>query len=504
MSFHLVIADDEYFIRQRIKKIIPWEDETLSLHFAGEAANGQELLDLLKTKPVDIILLDIKMPKMSGLESAKLIYEKYPHIQMIILSGYNDFEYARSAMQFGISHYLLKPVETPALSEALADCIHKIKTRNDEQLLLQHCYHYEMCDTLAAVINKQKTPTDFFTKYPRCNAYRYGLYLGVFKREDSSAFVHSLASTIRSMGLFCEYFRETDYTTSFLILIKDKEELAHGGSFLTELIADTKDYTFITVGNLFSLSDSWNEPYHRVLHLLLLRYFHSQSTLHLEYSSIPERPLTTDFTKLRQKLILQINTKTPEEFEVFLTGLFDDISQKKNIHYMQLLITEIYLTYTIGFPDKIDSSRNITDIISSLLDEEHTLAALQNALLAYGLECMKTTEHAPSDIYLSKKIRSYIEKHYTESALSVSGLAEVFHLNASYMGTLFKKINNQSILQYLIEVRMDAAKELLLTGDYRISDVAELVGYADVFYFSKRFKKVYGSSPKDFLHKSLE
>ena len=106
MSLKLLIADDEYFIRQRIKKIIPWEK--LNLTFAGEAENGQQVIDHLEKEPVDLLLLDIKMPQMNGIETARYIKEHFPSVHMLILSGYNDFEYARTAIRYGEKEYLLK------------------------------------------------------------------------------------------------------------------------------------------------------------------------------------------------------------------------------------------------------------------------------------------------------------------------------------------------------------------------------------------------------------
>ena len=117
MKINVIIADDEYFIRQRIKKIIPWEK--LGLTFCGEAENGKQVLDLLENKPADILLLDIKMPQMDGIETARYITEHFPHIHMIILSGYNDFEYARSMLRYGGKEYLLKPVSDGPLCHCL-------------------------------------------------------------------------------------------------------------------------------------------------------------------------------------------------------------------------------------------------------------------------------------------------------------------------------------------------------------------------------------------------
>ncbi len=125
MPLNIIVADDEYFIRQRIIKILPREE--LAIDFIGGAENGIEVLELLKHHPVDLILLDIKMPRMNGIEVAESVSRNYPSTKIILLSGYNDFEYARSAMRFGVMDYLLKPVDASTLAAVLKDSKEKIE-----------------------------------------------------------------------------------------------------------------------------------------------------------------------------------------------------------------------------------------------------------------------------------------------------------------------------------------------------------------------------------------
>lgn len=117
MKLNVVIADDEYFIRQRLIKIIDWKG--LNFNFIGEAQDGLEVLSLIAEHKVDLILLDIKMPYMTGIEVAKYIYDHSPMTKIIILSGYNDFEYARSTIKYGVLEYLLKPVSSELLQQTL-------------------------------------------------------------------------------------------------------------------------------------------------------------------------------------------------------------------------------------------------------------------------------------------------------------------------------------------------------------------------------------------------
>ena len=174
MKINVIIADDEYFIRQRIKKIIPWEK--LGLTFCGEAENGKQVLDLLENKPADILLLDIKMPQMDGIETARYITEHFPHIHMIILSGYNDFEYARSMLRYGGKEYLLKPVSPEELEKALADCIHSVLQNRRKETILRLYQEYKKTQELESVRNNTLSWNEFCTIYPEFSEYRHSLF----------------------------------------------------------------------------------------------------------------------------------------------------------------------------------------------------------------------------------------------------------------------------------------------------------------------------------------
>ena len=118
MQLNVVIADDEYFIRKRLIKLIPWEELNLSL--AGEAEDGLQVLELIENNRIDIILLDIEMPQMTGLDAARRLSTLSPHTKIIILSGFNEFTYAQDAIKCGVTDYLLKPVEAVTLIDTLS------------------------------------------------------------------------------------------------------------------------------------------------------------------------------------------------------------------------------------------------------------------------------------------------------------------------------------------------------------------------------------------------
>lgn len=497
MNLQVAIADDEYFIRQRLKRIIPWEE--LDLSFSGEGENGVDILNLLKTERPDIVLLDIKMPKMNGIETAQYIYENHPSVKVIILSGYNEFEYARSTMKCGVSDYLLKPVNPDDLCLALKDCIRKIEKERADSTKLQTLHRHEQRNYLSLALSGQFSLHDLLVSCPSLIGYHYGLCMGIFVDDETDQSLLALMDVLHSLSPVCEFFKETDYSYSLLLCSKSKDEIKHLGSKLTSFIHKSKPFTYITLSSMFSLEEDWTIPYQQVLRALNQRFYSRNSDLHLEYEPVTVQEINPNFTKIRQKLILFINTQDQKGFRYFIKELFDDIQKKKNINYMQLIVTDIFLTYHIYYPEHFTDDRNMRDFISMIMDEEYSLTNLETTVISYGLKCMDSTKNAPSDVMFNQKITSFIQQHYTDPELSVNKLAEHFQMNASYMGTLFKKINNQSILQYLIQTRMDAAIKLMAQHQYRITDIAEMVGYSDVFYFSKRFKKLYGCSPKEYM-----
>ena len=173
MSLKLLIADDEYFIRQRIKKIIPWEK--LNLTFAGEAENGQQVIDHLEKEPVDLLLLDIKMPQMNGIETARYIKEHFPSVHMLILSGYNDFEYARTAIRYGVKEYLLKPVAAEELERALSECIQAIHFEEQTRHTLKHYEHFHLCSMLANIRDGVLSYSDLCVQHPEFENLAYSI-----------------------------------------------------------------------------------------------------------------------------------------------------------------------------------------------------------------------------------------------------------------------------------------------------------------------------------------
>lgn len=497
MPTKILIADDEYFIRQRIKKIIPWTSLNLSL--AGEAENGEEVLEMLAAQPADIVLLDIRMPKMLGTETALYIRQNFPDTQVIILSGYNEFEYARSALQNGVSDYLLKPVDAGSLISAIEKCIEKIAVRKTAAAKLNSFDRQMCCNAMSDVRDGKLCVQEFFMQYPEYAEYKYSAYIGIYTQEDTSESVRILTQNVSRLNLNCEYFQESGHIYVIQLFFFTGADIHHLGSTLTDFISESGSYIFLTANHVFPLEDDWGLYYRRVLSSLNQRFFHPRSELFMEFKHKEQDSDKIDLVKLRQTVMEYLNLNDEQNFLNFIEKSFSTIIQKKNIDILYSFVNELFITYQIHYkiPENLDCS--ISDFISSMIEEEYHPDSLRETLIHYGMQCMDQKKSPPSDISYCKKITAYIEENYTDSELTVSAIAEYFQLNPSYMGTVFKNVKDQSVLQYITKVRMEAAKKLLATGQNLVSDVAAAVGYSDVFYFSKCFKKNYGYSPKEFI-----
>lgn len=496
MPFNVIIADDEYFIRQRLIKLIPWE--TLDFTLIGEAENGLQVLDLLSTHTVHLIILDIQMPQMTGIEVSHYIHEHCPHIKTIILSGYNEFEYAQQTLRFGAVDYLLKPVNMETLIQILEQCKNKIALEQSTALTLKKYYHYEKQTYLYNCLNDIHQLTHLYNYYPELKKYPFSTFIGCFISENNAFIINDLKNNLKQHTLECEYFKESEshyvLQVFFQYTSQHQDLLVHLEHFMTSC----DFYSFIVCGDIFYIEKPWKTFYHKTLAMLNQRFFYTQSHI-MPSPNFPSDPLRPpSLSKIRQKLTTLINSKNERGLCTYMQECFNIILKKADANYLQIVLNEIILTYNIYYPELLPIEVTSNEFVSTLLEEEYSLSHIEQVILAYGLQCLNGTNTLPSDIIMSQKIMLYIEQHYQELDLSVSKISEVFSLNTSYIGTLFKKANNQSILQYITFIRLEASKRLLELQKYKVSEIAEMVGYSDVFYYSKRFKKMYGYSPKEY------
>jgi two-component system response regulator YesN len=493
---NVLIADDEFFIRQRLKRIIDWE--ALELCCVGEAENGKEVLDFVCGNQVDILLLDIKMPIQSGIEVLEFIYEHGINTKIIFLSGYNDFEYAQKAIKYQAVNYLVKPIDKMSLENALITCRDKILLTLKSQEEMNRYYRYLRRSFIYKVATGAKSVTELYHAYPNFIAYPYSCFLGVFCYEGIESGVERLLNQIAGENIEYEFFQESEYIIIVQLYYQTESDYTEISALCSDFLNHFPAYIFMSLGESLPVESKWNEPYQLVLADLTKRYFYTEKMLVKQHDSEACKLDKESFLSLRQNIMHYLNSKNKVGLESHLHDLFQNIQKTGNPNQLNLIVTEILIIYKVSSHDFFLPTKNINAFSRELIDDGYSLPMLEETIKSYGLQCIDHIFVVPSDAVWVKKIMEYVLQHFTEAELSVTQISNFFNLNSAYMGNVFKKITGQSVVQYITALRMEKAKELLISKEYKVIQVAEIVGYSDVFYFSKKFKKIYGFSPRNY------
>lgn len=497
MKYKIIIADDEYYIRKKLIKIIDYKGHDLEL--AADFENGQGVLDFFSENYADIVLLDIRMPRVSGLETTKFLHQNFPDTKVIILSGFNDFEYAQATLRCNVFDYLLKPVDAKTLNDTLTRCIHVIEERKRERQRLDNLIHYEKCSRLNAVLRGKCSYDTLKTSHPELTGKNYSMFYSFFVDMDCSRTARELVSLFRTQNIECEYFIESDHIFYIQYFLEEDmlEPLCQYNCKKFFRMFPVSCYYYF--GELFEIETNWHTQMKRALNRLDYRFFSKSNDLSAFLSGTETETSAFRIDAIRQSLMRLLNASNANEFQTYINLLFETIGHKRSLDYFHMTIMEIFSTFSIKYSSLKNYHPIPRDYVKSILEEEYQLDEIKNMIIRYGLNYMKNTDAIPSDVRLSQNIIHYLMEHYQDPAMTVGSLAEHLHLNVSYMGSVFKKVNNTSILQFLTTLRMTEAKNLLKTKQYKVAEIAEMVGYTDVFYFSKRFKAFCGCTPKEFM-----
>ncbi len=495
MKYRIIIADDEFFIRQKLKLIIHYEE--LCLELTGDFENGREVIDFLKTDSADIILLDIRMPHVSGLDVARYVSENHPEMKVVILSGYNDFEYARTTLRYGVSDYLLKPVNEDDLNTVLKKCVDMLNLMHQSKARMDSLTRYERRLALASHLKDHSSMIDLTAIWPEFASAGYCAFFAFYVEENCQNAAESLTAIYTENHILCEYFIESENIFYLQLFLSEEEDFPLcqylGRAFLRQLSFRCCYFP----GSPVAVSEDWQPSLTLVLDSLDYRYFSDKKDLSL-YTPENSTFSSIEISSIRSTLLPLLNMSDADGMKNYIGEIFRAIRESGSPARLHMVITEIFATFSVKYSDLRSYRPLPKDYVQSLIMEEHSLEKLQTHIENYGLTYIKCSDTLPSDIRLCRKITDYLLSHYSDPDLSVSSIADYFGLNPSYLGNVFKKVNNKSILQFLTTIRMTEARNLLMTHQYKIFEIAEKVGYSDVFYFSKRFKKYYGYPPTSF------
>ena len=536
------LVEDEVVIREMIKKMIPWEQYGFEL--AGEAADGEMALPLiLKSKP-DLLITDIKMPFMDGLTLCRLVKKELPDIRIVILSGYDDFNYAKQAISIGVEDYLLKPITKNAFIERLKE-IHNRYEHEKTQREYYEKFRLEMQEY------EKNASRDFFETLVRADSDLAELY----RRADklnldivAEAYNILIFTPDTSEGNYNSYEECSDWEAevqdkintyflnhpvailfrhqvfSYAILVKgQKDTIEKNTEECVKAIQDIMDQTerrtdwFIAVGKSADRLSMLGHSYRTAVRANSFRYLYDGHIL--DYQSLeaqkenPSDSRREDSVQLRNVNINALNpailqkflsSGLAEEVDDFIRDYFNAIGQEpmsslvfRNYVVLNVRFSVLSFLKKLGCDDSEISGQEMENIMDETGKTIEAAVDYCGKILKKAI-ALRDENAGDQNRSVLKLAVDFIDHNYMDEEISLNKAAHVANVSANHFSALFSQNMGQTFTEYLTDLRMSKAKELLRCTAMRSSEIAGEVGYKDAHYFSYLFKKTQGMTPSEY------
>lgn len=538
----IFLAEDEVVVRETIKRMIPWEE--LGFELVGEAADGEMALPLLIRQQPDLLITDIKMPFMDGLTLARLAKKEIPGLKVVILSGYDDFNYAKQAIGIGVEDYLLKPITKNALIERLSE----IRSRYEHEKTQKEYYEKFQREMQAYEKNSSR---DFFEalvdgSMDMMEVYKRAEKLGLdIVAEAYNVLIFTMNCDEDFSGQRDEYssweaeslellenffaghssamlFRSNIF--SYGVLLKGQRETIEENTRacvdeIRKILSrqDGRREWFLAVGQSVERLSQIQKSYHTASRAFSQRYLYDENILYYDEMETMEHPggqAETEDNAYLQKVdvnalnpaILQkfLSNGLQEETENFVKNYFYAIGQEpmeslvfRNYVILNVRFSVISFIKGLGCDTNEMESADTEEVLAESGKNMESAIAYAKKMISQAIE-IRDQNSGNKNRSILKTAVDFIDSHYMDEEISLNTVANVANVSSNHFSALFSQNMGQTFIEYLTTLRMNKAKELLRCTGMRSSEIAGEIGYKDAHYFSYLFKKTQGMTPSDY------
>ena len=536
------LVEDEMVIRRGIKNSIDWEKE--GYIFCGEASDGELAYPMIIKEKPDILITDIRMPFMDGLELCKLVKKELPNIKILILSGYDEFDYAKEAIRLGVTEYLLKPISSGKLLEALNGVSESIRREKEDKDLVRK-YMEEMRE------NTEHEKQKFFEQMIAGNLsmadaletgkkYEMNLSAGMYnlllfrftlgeENRKSGELLGEAEYAIEKLTERLEYvfeFQRGVEGWAFLLMADNEEQMSERVKELSKDLEEImKNYSIIAyfggigqpVARLRELEESFREAeralaarftmeLNRIISVEDIRMAQNVDTLDdIEITSFGE------IEKTRTMLEKFLNNGAEDEIDEFVDVYINELPEEnlKSVLMRQYIIMDAYIVM-MSFCEKIEGIEGEmqaqSEELKNSMKTSQTLEEIKNYIRMLLKKIIGVRDTISGRRYsdIIEIAKDQIRKTYMSDEISLNTIAAEVGMSPSYFSSIFSKVMGKTFVEYLTEIRMDRAKELLMCSSMKTSEIGYEVGYKDPHYFSYIFKKTQNCTPKEFRARGKE
>ena len=511
----VIIVDDEPLIREGLVKLFRWED--FQMQVRAVFSNGSLALEYLEKQPVDLIITDIKMPVMNGIELMQECLKRKYESKFIVLSGYSDFEYVKTAARLGIENYLLKPVDTQEMSQTLHQVRHKIQALRQDRVMLEEGLRILRNNLLYRLMTGKisyeeiEERKDYIHIPLRSSGYRVAIlkFLPKDPAEILSATHRPPIQSIRRHLEEKDYINTvTDFSGRMLYLLfcgcadRKSEIQADLDNIINYVSATSLFYAYASIGFMAETIDTIPDSYVKASALINTAGYNSSVAIRWAEETVENEALLLPHVEFDQ--LMQLNEKFHYNNKEEIVSITDDI-----FHTNRYIPTDGLQMLTYMIVSKVYSNVRLygsspdTECtkIEKELEEAYTLTDY-DSLHSWAHRMIDRIFSMEGDKTLSgtaniKKIIRYLDENYA-CDINLKTIADTFHLNALYLGRILKLETGCSFTDYINRLRIDRAQELLSHTDLSAKQIAEKVGYGNDKYFNTQFKKYTDMTPGEY------
>lgn len=535
------LVEDEIIIRNGVKNNIPWEQEGFT--FVGEAGDGELAWPLIKQTKPDILITDIRMPFMDGLELSGLVRKELPDTKIIILSGYSEFDYAKQAINLGVTNYLLKPISGEKLLEAVKQVADIIREERAQALLVEQ-YRLENGENVKVekirlfeqIVAGTATTREILDRGEMLDLdLAAPFYTVIFlklvdsgERMDSSAQVMEASDKVdETIIQKPEFFAVERGLEGLAILMKSEEERQAGTQLMNlekeiqEILTRYPEVSYFggageTVQRMRDIRRSYigaSKAFASRFFTEKNRFLTVEQIRELKPAGMKDMSLkSVDASKINRKLVEDfLKSGLEEETKNFVEEYFKNIGHEnyESLMFCHYLIVDMNLCAShflesIGIDSALlpAQCRDVGEFADTLQCEEGMISYVTKLFT----ETIRLRDKSSRNKYMEliTAAQKIILENFQNNEFSMNQAAAMVNLSPGYFSTLFRQETGVSFVEYLTGIRLEKAKALLMCTNMRSSEIAYEVGYKDAHYFSYIFKKVCGCTPKEYRARKSE
>lgn len=532
--YRILLVDDEILVRDAIKENIDWNG--IGCELVGDCQNGQEAAEFVKQHPVDIVLTDICMPYMDGMELSHFLHDNYPDIVIVIFSGFGEFEYAKKAIQYNVSEYLLKPITAMELTNVINNMKEKVDQRQKEKKKIENLTKasenyrrnagiirskaIEALVTCSRDVNESLEQLKNLGIELKASNYRVVVFdidlfsdmyqVDVEKRQESAlmAFVlFNVSEEIVSREHAGIAYQEGNNQVAVLFQGNRTKDFADKiRSICREIQQKVKEVLGIDVsigigcwvktpGDLHLSHDMAKKAiqYRYLLGgclLLDMEEYKADSRISL-YETLEQ---LTDALKTGKKESMELcMAKMEEQIKSAL------VDKSRACMYLQQIVRAIGNACETVLSDHQKMTQKREGLLQSVT-EQKTFQQAIGLVKEYAEQVFEELSSMNSSSGQRQALLAldYIQNNYMDSELSLNGICSYLSISTSHFSTIFKEVTGETFMEVLIRTRMQKAKELLTNTTLKNYEIAEKVGFSDPHYFGISFKKMTGKTPTEY------